>query len=497
MSSTVPSRFNELSSLPPLYLAGQALAFDDVVSVALGSRAVMLDQDCARQLLQARVAVMEASKAGEKVYGLTTGVGALKGISVKSDNVRNFNRQLILSHRVSSGAPIATEVVRATILCRAQGLVMGGAGVRPIVIEALLDLLNTHEIPIVYATGSVGQADLAPLAEIAEFLIQRGLILEEREALALIGANSLAIGWAVLALDQMRHALQALEASTALSMEAFLFNPSSIDPAVYKAHPSSSLEQSVLHLRSLLRGGAILEQQEKPRLLQDPLSIRVAPQTHATAWEAYGQAVKIVNAELASASDNPLLTTDNRFLSVGNFDASNLATVLDYARLGLAQALTLSCERIQKLLAAQHSGLPTGLRERADLPEDGLALFGHGAAALAAEARLLAMPVSLELPTSSIAEFIEDRVVMAPLGARRLDEQAGLALRLAAIELVCAAQAIDLRQSQKKLGVGTHMIYSLIRMHILFLKAGESPQTDLRALCTALEQSCLSQLFAN
>ena len=169
MSSTVPSRFNELSSLPPLYLAGQALAFDDVVSVALGSRAVMLDQDCARQLLQARVAVMEASKAGEKVYGLTTGVGALKGISVKSDNVRNFNRQLILSHRVSSGAPIATEVVRATILCRAQGLVMGGAGVRPIVIEALLDLLNTHEIPIVYATGSVGQADLAPLAEIAEF----------------------------------------------------------------------------------------------------------------------------------------------------------------------------------------------------------------------------------------------------------------------------------------------------------------------------------------
>lgn len=86
---------------------------------------------------------------------------------------------------------------------------------------------------------------------------------------------------------------------------------------------------------------------------------------------------------------------------------------------------------------------------------------------------------------------------MAPLGARRLDEQAGLALRLAAIELVCAAQAIDLRQSQKKLGVGTHMIYSLIRMHILFLKAGESPQTDLRALCTALEQSCLSQLFAN
>src|SRR6266700_1486033 len=478
----------------PLRLAGQPISLDDVVAVAAGRR-VLLDADCAQRLEAAHQVVLRASEMGVSVYGLTTGVGALKGVGVKRDEVHSFNRRLILSHRVSSGDPIPSAVVRATICCRAQGLALGGAGVRPAVIEALLDVLNANDIPVVHTYGSVGQADLAPLAEIAEVVIQRGLILEEREALALIGANSLAIGWGVLALDRTRHTIRALEMATALSMEAFIFNPGSLDPAVFKAYPSPTLEQSILHLRSMLEGGDILEQREAPRLFQDPLSIRVAPQTHATTREAYRQAVKVVESELASASDNPLLTEDGRFLSVGNFDSSGLATVFDYARLGLAQALTLSCERVQKLLSPQHTGLSIGLREREDLPEDGLAILGHAAAALAAEARLLAAPVSLELPTSSIAGSIEDRVTMAPLGARRLHVQAELALQLAVIELVCAAQAIDLRQRRSALGVGTRAIHTFVRKYIPFLRAGETLTPDFSDLYTALEAHLRHDLF--
>ena len=123
------------------------------------------------------------------------------------------------------------------------------------------------------------------------------LSINDVVAVALIGANSLAIGWGALALERTRHALLALEMATALSMEAFIFNPSAIDPQVFIAHPSEELKQSVQHLRSLLAGGAILEQRESPRLLQDPLSMRVAPQTHATAREAYGQAVKVIENE--------------------------------------------------------------------------------------------------------------------------------------------------------------------------------------------------------
>ncbi|MEO8954608.1 MAG: aromatic amino acid ammonia-lyase [Ktedonobacteraceae bacterium] len=469
-------------------LTGYPITIDAVVAVAAGQR-VEIASACLSHLAAARANMLRTLEAGEAVYGITTGVGALKGIPVDAASAADFNRRLILSHRVSHGTPAPPSVVRAAMFCRAQGLVMGGSGVRPAVVEALIDALNADDIPVVRVLGSVGQGDLAPMAEIAEALIARGLVLEAREALALVGANSFAIGWAALALAQTMRTLHALESATALTMEGFLFNPSVIDPAVFQAYPSPGLKQSVLALRKLLDGGTILAAREKPRLLQDPLSLRVAPQAHGSARDAWSHTVRVVEIELAAASDNPLLTPDGRLLAVGNFDASGLAAALDYMRISLAQALTLSCERVQKLLSQWHTGLPTGLRERDDLSEDALSIFGHGAAALAAEARLLAQPVSFELPTSSIAESIEDRVTMAPLAARRLAEQANLALRLATVELLCAAQAIDLRGRSAALGAGTHALYTLVRSHVPTLRAGNSPVTDLDDLFTAFEHS--------
>ena len=477
---------SERDLLPQLVLTGGPIPIRDIVAVAFGRR-TLLDPDCADRLDAARNVVLQAAREEVAVYGLNTGVGALKGVPVSQNEVRSFNRRMILSHRVSHGTPVPRSVVRATMICRAQGLAVGGSGVRSAVVQALIDALNEDDIPTVRTIGSVGQGDLAPLAEIAEALIGQGLALEEGEALALLSANSFALGWAALALDRARRAIHVLEMATALSMEGFLFNPSSIDPAVFVARPSPELERSVLRLRELLAGGALLEGRESPRLLQDPLSLRVAPQTHATAREARQQVVKVVERELASASTNPLLTPGGRLLSVGNFDTSGLASALDYARIGLAHALTLSCERIQKLLSGWHSGMPTGLREREDLAEDALAMFGHGAAALAAEARLLAHPVSLELPTSSLAESVEDRVTLAPLGARRLDEQAGLALRIAAIELICAAQAVDLRKRVPLLGEHMRNIHAFVRSAIPFVHAGETPVTDVEDFVAGLE----------
>jgi len=183
--------------------------------------------------------------------------------------------------------------------------------------------------------------------------------------------------------------------------------------------------------------------------------------------------VSTCTCEVESTSATPTLVPFDRVRTIG----------------APSYVITLSCERVQKLLSNWHTGLPTGLRERDDLSEDALSIFGHGAAALAAEARLLAQPVSFELPTSSIAESIEDRVTMASLAARRLDEQANLALRLATVELLCAAQAIDLRGRSAALGAGTHALYTLVRSHIPPLRAGDSPVTDLDALLTAFEAS--------
>jgi histidine ammonia-lyase len=239
-------------------------------------------------------------------------------------------------------------------------------------------------------------------------------------------------------------------------------------------------------LRRLLRGGALLEGREPPAALQDPLSLRVVPQVHAVGVTALDAAAAVLEAELGAGADNPLLTADGRLLTNGNFDGTAVAVALDHVRLALGHVGTLAAERTQKLLTAAHSGLASNLRQRDDRAEDGLGMYGHGAAALAAEIRLLAGPVSLELPTSSLAEGIEDRVVPAPLAARRLDEQGGLLERLAAVELTCAAQAVDLRGRAGEIGEGTAALLRLVRDHAPFTAAGTAPIVDVEPLAAAL-----------
>ena len=188
-----------------------------------------------------------------------------------------------------------------------------------------------------------------------------------------------------------------------------------------------------------------------------------------------------------------MLAEEDRAISTGGHEIAPVALALDHARLALAGAVTIGSERIQKLLDPRFTDLPTGLRTRPDSAEDGLAIVGHGAASLAAEARLLAAPVTLEQPTSSIAAGIEDRVTMAPVAATRLLSMSSLIVRLAAVELLCAAQAIDLRGTVAELGTGTSGAYRLVRRYLpagdLTLDAGGR----LDELAAALEAEPLPE----
>ena len=227
-----------------------------------------------------------------------------------------------------------------------------------------------------------------------------------------------------------------------------------------------------------------------PARLQDPLCFRVIPQAHGAAHHALAHARSTIETELCAASDNPaLVSADGRTIANGNHDSTPLALALDHARLGLAQAVTIANERIQKLLDDRFSGLPGGLRAVADLPDDGLGAVGHGACALAAEMRLLACPVSLEQPTSSAAAGIEDRITLAPVGARRLYEMATYAIRLAAVELLCGAQAVDLRTAADTLGDGTARAYHAVRSQIPFTGPSQAPPDDLDRLVHYLESA--------
>jgi histidine ammonia-lyase len=465
-----------------IVLDGRPIGPAEVAAVAAGA-AVALDPARVAWLGERHAIIERAAAAGARVYGLTTGVGPMRDVAVAPDAQYAFNDLLVRAHAVGHGPPLPRTVVRAAMCARVQCLLQGGAGVAPAVVEALVAALDDDDVPAVPAHGSLGQSDLAPLAAIGVHLVRRGLVLGPRDALALVNANGLSVGWACLAYEQARVLADALDASGALALEALVYNRNEVDPAVAEARALPQLAETIARLRDLLAGGALLEGREPPRLFQDALAARTLPQTHAALRGALAGLCEILAAELAAAPDNPLLTPDGRLLSsVGNHDPCALAAALDHVRILVGHAATIASERVQKLLWSEHSGLPTALRADASRPDDALAIYSQVTAALAAEARLLGQPVSLELPTSSVAAGIEDRVTMAPLAARRLAEQAELGLRIVANELTCAAQAIDLRSRVGALGTGTKAAYALLRRHVAFVGPGEAPPADLDAL---------------
>jgi histidine ammonia-lyase len=470
-----------IAIMEPIILTGEGLRIADVVSVARDGRAVRLSDDAVARMGRARAAVAGMIESGQTVYGLTTGVGALRGVVQAPEDAQRYNHLTIQAHCVAAhGPPLPDTVVRAAMAHRVNAFARGRAMVRPEVAQAYVDALNDGVTPLVHSIGSVGQSDLPAMAEIARGLLERGLRLEQGEALAMLNANSLSVGHGALALADARNLLDAFDVVAALSLEGFAANSSMLHSDIAEARPYRGLGDTIARLRQLLEGSYIW-QPGAARQLQDPLSFRSVPQLLGAARDAFGFAEEQLEIELNASGDNPMLVpAEDRFISVGNFDITPVATAIDVARIALGQVLTAACERVQKHLAEHFSGIATGLRA-VDGPDDALALIGGGAAALAAEARLLAGPVSLDLPTSTIAGGIEDHLTMAPLGARRLAEMVSLGARLAAVELVTAAQAVDLR-GVKPLGRGTGAAYARTREMIQFVGPGEAPSNDLDAL---------------
>jgi histidine ammonia-lyase len=478
-----------------LVLGERALLPADVCEVARGRRVTLGER--ARERMEASRAVLDRLlERDEPIYGLTTGVGAMKGVRIGRDAQASFQTLLLRSHVAGHGELAPAEFVRAAMVVRAAGLAVGAGGVRPILAEAFCRALDSPVPPRVHMIGSIGQADLSQMAEIGLALIGAGadgealaasgyepVRLGPREAHAIVNGNPFSVGIACLGLERARRALRALDVAAATSFEAMLCNVDAIHPAVGAVRPHGGTVETLQRLRLLLGDGALIGGTRAPRAIQDPLAFKVVPQTHGAARQALAECEARLRVELSSSGDSPLVLLDEeRAISNGNHDIAPVAIALDYARLGLAQAITIANERIQQLLTARHNGLSTGLRQDPGLPEDGLGNLGQGAASLAGEARLLAQPVTLEQPTSAIAEGIEDRITMAPAAARRLHEMAGLALRLAAVELQCAAQAIDLRGHADALGAGTARAYAAVRRAVPFVAAGAAPDGDLDAL---------------
>lgn len=458
-------------------LDGSSLTLGEVVRVARGDEVVELAPRAVERMRETHALVERALARGDVVYGLTTGVGARKKVGVPAGESRNFNRALLANHLVGTGPDAPPDVVRATMLRVANGLARGTGGVRPEIAERLVAALNGREHPRVRMLGSVGQADLPPLADLAHGLFADAE-LEAKEGLALMNSNAFSTSLAALALVDVERLLAAVDVAGALDLEAFAANLTLLHPAIGKVRPYPGLVDSLAVLRGLLEGSSLWEP-DAARNLQDPLSFRNLPHVHGAFRDALAFTRGQLEIELNASQENPLVVPDeDRIVSVANFEILPLAAALDFLRAVLASVLTAACERAEKLLQGPLTGLPDALAPRQGLAENSLGELGVTAQGLTAEARLLAHPVSFELVSTTHAEGIEDRMTMAPLAARRLAEMVRLGEALVAIELVIGAQAVDLR-APARLGTGTRIAHARVREVVPFLAEGDALVSDL------------------
>jgi len=482
-------------------LTGEDLSVDSVIAVARDRARITIAPRALSRVREAREVVERVMASGVDVYGLNTGLGSFYRYRIPPEQLGRFSFATVADQTSSYGRPLGTDVVRAMMLTRANSMAKAGVGVRRELIQLIVDVLNRDVHPIVREVGSVGQGDLSEMSDIGKVLIGIGraevngkvmsgrealrrvglepIELAPKEALALISANGVTLGRGSLVLHDLADLLDWLEVAAALSLEAFSGNLSIIHPGAARLQPQIGLNAAATRLRELLAGSYLWEP-GAARNLQDPLSFRCIPRTHGAVYDALAYASSTLEAELNTASDNPLvLLEQGAIVSVGNFDVAGVAMAFDLVRLAIAHAVQVANERVQKLLWRHFSGLPSELAIE-EGPTNGLKPMGRWCAALAAEARSIANPVSLDY-VGQVAEGVEDHASMAPLAVRRTYELVSLAHRHVVHELIIAAQAVDMR-GRWPLGKGTELAYETVREHVPMLRDIVSWTPDIEGL---------------
>src|SRR5213594_4758616 len=428
---------------------------------------VRLAPVAARMLAESRAFVDRLAAGSEAIYGITTGVGKLKDVVIPPGARADLQRNLVLSHAGGVGAPLAEADVRAIMLLLAASLARGASGVRPAVVETVIACLNRRVHPVVPELGSVGASgDLAPLAHVALCLLGDGsvsdgdrqipaaealaragvspLVLETKEGLALLNGTHLMAGHGALTVLDAACLTRLADVAGAMSLEALMGSNAAFDSRIHALRPHPGQLAAAANLVRLTAERGIIASHRDCTRVQDAYSLRCMPQVHGSTREAVTFARSVIERELASVSDNPLVfPADGAVLSGGNFHGEVLGLALDTLTLGLGQLAGICERRIDRLVnPLTNEALPPFLSPHGGV-HSGYMIAQYVAAALAAELRTQAVPASVEsIPTSGLQE---DYNSMAAGSALKACRAVGLAHRVLAIELLLAAQALDFR----------------------------------------------------
>lgn len=483
---------------PTVTIGGAALTARDVAAIAGGQAEAALSEAARRRIVDSHTTLLQAAGAGTPIYGVTTGLGAVADTAVAAGDA-DRQRRVILGRAVGVGRIADDDEVRAMVVARLAGFAVGCSGVSPAVAEALLALLRAGVHPVVPMTGSLGEADLPPLAHLGSVLAGAGQarlggetlpgaaalaragiaapVLAGKDGLALVSSNAASAGLGALAVVEAGTAIGGLLAAAALSFEGFRANVAPLRPEASALRPFPGQAAVASALLTLLADGDLLRP-GAARKLQDPLSFRCVAPVYGTVLDALRAATAAVELELNSSDDNPAVVPGTGIVPTANFDASHLALAFATLGLALARAAATVGMRTAKLMSEADSGLPRFLTSLAD-GRSGFAPVQKTVAALTAGIQHAAAPMPAWV--MPVADGLED---VASLALQAVEQTRGIVAQLrllAAVELMIAAQACDLRAGIA-LGSGTGEILRTVREAVPPLHDDRAAAPDIQAL---------------
>jgi len=506
-----------------IIIDGESLTFEQVIAVAYGRPGgprVVLAEKARSAVDRCARAVEKLIERGEIAYGITTGFGAFKDRIISRDEVELLQRNIVLSHAVGVGEPFDTPTVRAIMLIRANTLARGFSGIRVETLELILELLNRGVHPVIPKKGSLGASgDLAPLAHFACVLVGTGeaefggevmpgeaaleragltpINLAAKEGLALTNGTTIMTAVGLLETWKARRLADLADVAGCLTLEALNGTPMAFDERIHSLRPHPRQIECAKRLREILDGSEFTREFD-PTNVQDAYTLRCMPQVHGACRDAVAYAEWLLGLELNAVTDNPLIFADEdlsniEVLSGGNFHGEPLALAFDYLAIALSDFGNISERRTMRLTDESSNAhvLPPFLTEHGGL-NSGFMIVQYTAAALCTENKVLSHPASVDTIPSSAN--VEDHVSMGATAAVKLRQVADNLAGILALELMCAAQGIDLRLKRygedRQLGSGTREIYRKIRESVPFIERDEYMKPHIDRVRSIVDEYC-------
>lgn len=485
-----------------IVITGKGLTIDNIVKVARHNEKIEIPDDVIERIRKNREIVDRKVSERAIMYGVTTGIGELSEVILTPEQVKQFQRYLIYSHSAGYGDPVSIEDTRAAILSRINTLCLGHSGIRPVVVDTLLRMLNRGVTPVMCQKGSVGSSgDLPTLGQMALVLMGEGeafyqgqrmsgkeamekagiptIVYEARDGLATINGSNVIAGMGAIQICDAERWLKTQEITAAMTLEALNANMQAYDERVHKVRGYQGAMDCAENIRRLTEGSELLERPGKK--VQDAYSLRGTPQVVGTAKDTFKFSRQTLETDLNGVGDNPLFFEDDGgiCLTCANFQGTPLAFALEFLGIAVTTVCVLSERRVNRLMNPHLSmGLPAFLTKGAGM-FTGLMLIQYTAGALVCENRTLSYPAATgSIPTTADQEDFVSMGMTTAIKTRQIIENANAVV---AIELIAGAQALEFRKPLK-LGKGTQVTYDVVRKYVKPLEEDRPLSDDINTL---------------